>query len=113
MGMTDSISDMLTRIRNANRMHFKTVDVLISKTNVNIAGVLKKAGYIEGYEIKKDSRQHDVLRIVLKYPDMKHQVITGLNGSANLAAGFTKRARISRRSWTGWVSPLSRPPRGL
>lgn len=78
MGMTDSISDMLTRIRNANRVHFKSVDVLMSKTNVNIAGVLKKTGYIEGYEIKKDSRQHDMLRIVLKYPDMKQRVITGI-----------------------------------
>jgi small subunit ribosomal protein S8 len=78
MGMTDSIADMLTRIRNANSVHFKSVDVLMSKTNVNIADVLKKAGYIEGYEIKKDSRKHDMLRVSLKYPDSKHSVITDI-----------------------------------
>jgi len=78
MGMTDSIADMLTRIRNANRVHFKNVDVQMSKTNVNIAGVLKKAGYIDNFEIKKDSRSHDILRIALKYPDSKRSVITDL-----------------------------------
>jgi small subunit ribosomal protein S8 len=78
MGMTDSIADMLTRIRNANRVHFKTVDVLMSKTNVNIAGVLKKAGYIEGFEVKKDSRNHDILKVSLKYPDTKRRVITDI-----------------------------------
>ncbi len=78
MGMTDSIADMLTRIRNANRVHFKSVDVLMSKTNVNIASVLKKAGYIDGYEIKKDSRNHDLLRVALKYPDTKRTVITDI-----------------------------------
>jgi len=78
MGMTDSIADMLTRIRNANRVHFKHVDVLMSKVNVSIAGVLKKAGYIEGYEIKKDKNNHEMLRIGLKYPDSKHTVITDI-----------------------------------
>jgi small subunit ribosomal protein S8 len=78
MGMTDTISDMLTRIRNANRVHFKHVDVLMSKTNANIASVLKKAGYIEGFEIKKDARQQPVLKILLKYPDTKKTVITDI-----------------------------------
>jgi len=78
MAVTDSIADMLTRIRNANRVHFKTVDVMMSKTNVNIAGVLKKSGYIEGYEIKKDDRNRHMLRIALKYPDSKHTIITDI-----------------------------------
>ena len=78
MGMTDTISDMLTRIRNANRVHFKHGDVLMSKTNANIASVLKKAGYIEGFEIKKDARQQPVLKILLKYPDTKKTVITDI-----------------------------------
>lgn len=78
MGMSDTISDMLTRIRNANRVHFKHVDVMMSKTNANIAAVLKKAGYIEGFETRKDSRQLPVLRILLKYPDSKRAVITDI-----------------------------------
>jgi small subunit ribosomal protein S8 len=78
MGMTDPIADMLTRIRNANRVHFKSVDVLNSRVNLSMAKVLKKSGYINGYDIKKDPRAHDVLRIYLKYPDAKRTVMTDI-----------------------------------
>jgi len=78
MGMTDPIADMLTRIRNANRMHFKTVDVLASRMNRNIAEVLKKAGYISGYELKKEKDKREVLRIELVYPDSRNYVLTDI-----------------------------------
>jgi len=78
MGMTDPIADMLTRIRNANRMHFKTVDVLSSRMNANIADVLKKAGYITGYELKKDKYDRESLRIELVYPDTRNFVLTDI-----------------------------------
>ena len=78
MGMTDPIADMLTRIRNANKVRFKSVDVLLSRININIAKVLKKSGYISGYDIKKDTRGHQVLRVYLKYTDKKTAVLTGI-----------------------------------
>jgi small subunit ribosomal protein S8 len=78
MGMTDPIADMLTRIRNANRVHFKSVDVMNSKINLNVARVLKKSGYIIGYEIKADAQKRERLRIYLKYQDSKRFVITGI-----------------------------------
>lgn len=78
MGMTDPIADMLTRIRNANRMHFKTVDVLSSKMNTSIAEVLKKAGFITGYELKKDKYDRESLRIELVYPDSRNYVLTDI-----------------------------------
>ncbi len=78
MGMTDPIADMLTRIRNANNVRFKNVDVLLSRINLNIAKVLKKSGYISGYDIKKDTRGHQVLRIYLRYADAKRSVLTGI-----------------------------------
>ena len=78
MGMTDPTADMLTRIRNASRVHFKSVDVLNSRMNLSMAKVLKKSGYISGYDVKKDSRAHDVLRIYLKYQDAKKAVITNI-----------------------------------
>ncbi|MDI6776444.1 MAG: 30S ribosomal protein S8 [Syntrophales bacterium] len=76
MKMTDQIADMLTRIRNANRIHHKSVDVLLSRVNMSIASVLKKSGYINGYNIDKDKQGHQVLRVYLKYPDAKKTVIT-------------------------------------
>jgi small subunit ribosomal protein S8 len=78
MGMTDPIADMLTRIRNANRGHFKSVDVLLSRMNLHLAEVLKKNGYIGGYDTKKESGGFGMLRIYLKYADAKRTVITDI-----------------------------------
>lgn len=76
MSVTDPIADMLTRIRNANKMRFKNTDVTLSHVNLNIAKVLKKAGYISGYDVKENSRKQDILRIYLKYTDAKRAVIS-------------------------------------
>ena len=78
MGMTDPIADMLTRIRNANGAKLKSVDVLLSQENFNIAKVLKKTGYISGFNVKRDSNQKGVLRIYLRFLDSKKGVITGI-----------------------------------
>ena len=78
MGMTDPIADMLTRIRNANKARFKSVTVHMSQINLNIAKVLKKTGYVIGYENVKDEKGYQMLKIALKYPDAKRTVITGI-----------------------------------
>ncbi|OPY86736.1 MAG: 30S ribosomal protein S8 [Smithella sp. PtaU1.Bin162] len=78
MGMTDPIADMLTRIRNANKARFKSTLVHMSQINMNIAKVLKKAGYISGYDNVKDDKGYAMLKITLKYPDAKHTVITDI-----------------------------------
>lgn len=78
MGMTDPIADMLTRIRNANEARFKSVLVFMSQINMNIAKVLKKSGYIIGYEDVKNEKGYPMLKIILKYPDAKQSVITGI-----------------------------------
>jgi small subunit ribosomal protein S8 len=78
MGMTDPIADMLTRIRNANKARFKSVNVYMSRTNTNIAKVLKSAGYIHNHDVVKDENGHSMLKITLKYPDSKRTVITDI-----------------------------------
>jgi small subunit ribosomal protein S8 len=76
--MTDPIADMLTRIRNANKARFKSVNVYMSQMNVNIAKVLKKAGYINSHDNVKDEKGQQMLKITLKYPDTKRAVITDI-----------------------------------
>jgi small subunit ribosomal protein S8 len=77
MGMSDPIADMLTRVRNANHRKFKSTDVLFSRMNLNIAKVLKKSGYINGFEIKRDGkRRMGLLRIYLRYSELKERIIT-------------------------------------
>ena len=80
MGMTDPIADMLTRIRNASRIRFKSVDVLMSGVNLSIAETLKKAGYISGYEVVKgEKKTHSMLKIYLKYsPASKQGIIKNI-----------------------------------
>ena len=74
--VTDPIADMLTRIRNANQMRYKEVEVPASKIKIEIARILKEEGFISDYKIKKSNVQ-DFLVLYLKYSD-KNRVITGL-----------------------------------
>ena len=74
--VTDPIADMLTRIRNANQMRYKEVEVPASKIKVEIARILKEQGFISNYKVSKDSIQN-VITLELKYVQ-KERVITGL-----------------------------------
>ncbi len=69
---TDTISDMLTRIRNANQMRYKTVDIPATKMTLKIADILTSEGYTDGYEVKDG-----MMILNLKY-NKKERVITGL-----------------------------------
>lgn len=77
MQITDTIADMLTRIRNANSAKHPTVDVPASKMKKQIAQILVDEGYIKSFRVIDDDKQ-GVIRITLKYTENKSQVITGL-----------------------------------
>ena len=77
MQVTDTIADMLTRIRNANSAKHQTVDVPYSGMKKQIAQILQDEGYIKSFRIIEDNKQ-GVIRITLRYTENKGQVITGL-----------------------------------
>lgn len=77
MHITDSIADMLTRIRNANSQKHETVDIPASNMKKAIAQILVDEGYIKGFEVIEDGKQ-GVIHMTLKYAQNKSQVITGL-----------------------------------
>lgn len=77
MQITDTIADMLTRIRNANSAKNPTVDVPASNMKKQIAQILVDEGYIKSFRVIDDDKQ-GVIRITLKYTENKSQVITGL-----------------------------------
>ena len=77
MQITDTIADMLTRIRNANSAKHSTVDVPASNMKKAIAQILVDEGYVKGFQLIEDGKQ-GVIRITLKYGDNKSPVITGL-----------------------------------
>ena len=73
----DNIADMLTRMRNALQMRYATVEVNGTKMTLGIAEILKKEGFITGYNYEKNITG-DKLTITLKYGEKKERVITGL-----------------------------------
>ena len=77
MPVTDPLSDMLTRIRNANTAKHGKVDIPASKIKISVARILRDEGYIRNFKLIKD-RKHGVLRIYLKYDELNQGVITGL-----------------------------------
>ena len=77
MQITDTIADILTRIRNANSAKHDTVDVPASNMKKAITQILVDEGYIKSYQIIDDGKQ-GIIRITLKYGENKSQVITGL-----------------------------------
>ena len=77
MVVTDTIADMLTRIRNANVMHYQEVLVPNSKMKLEIAKILKEEGFIADYKVLKEDVQ-GTIALTLKYGPNKERVITGL-----------------------------------
>lgn len=67
MNNQDPIADMLTRIRNANRVGRRMVLIPKSKICVGIAGVLRDEGYIEEFDVVEDATRQGQIRVKLKY----------------------------------------------
>jgi small subunit ribosomal protein S8 len=77
MAISDPIADMLTRIRNAGKAKFTSVDIPGSQLKIELAKVLKNEGYIRNYKFVKDDKQ-GILRVYLKYAQGNISAIYGL-----------------------------------
>jgi small subunit ribosomal protein S8 len=79
--MTDPISDMLTRIRNATLARQARVEMPCSRLKVEIARILESEGYIQGFKVldaQPGERVQALLRVFLKYGPRGERVITGI-----------------------------------
>jgi len=77
MQITDTIADMLTRIRNANSAKHDSVDIPASNMKKAIAQILVDEGYVKSFQVIEDGKQGNI-RVVLKYGQGKSPVIQGL-----------------------------------
>ena len=75
--VTDTIADMLTRIRNANAMRYEEVIIPSSKLKLEIANIFKNEGYISNFELVDEDKVEKNIKITLKYNN-KERVINGL-----------------------------------
>ena len=77
MQITDSIADLLTRIRNASSAKHETVDIPASNMKKAIMQILVDEGYVKNFTVIEDGKQ-GMIRATLKYGEGKTPVITGL-----------------------------------
>jgi len=77
MQITDTIADMLTRIRNASSAKHETVDIPASNMKKAIAQILVDEGFVKNFQVIDDGKQ-GVIRMTLKYGENRAPVITGM-----------------------------------
>ena len=77
MQISDTIADLLTRIRNASTAKHATVDIPASNMKKSITQILADEGYIKGFQIVDDGKQ-GIIRVTLKYTEDRTPVISGL-----------------------------------
>ena len=77
MQITDTIADLLTRIRNASSAKHETVEVPASNMKKDIAQILVDEGYIKKFTVIEDGKQ-GIIKITLKYGEGKKPIISGL-----------------------------------
>lgn len=77
MQITDTIADLLTRIRNASTAKHDTVEIPASNMKKSICQILVDEGYIKSFTVVEDGKQ-GVIKVVLKYGPGKTPVISGL-----------------------------------
>ncbi|MCB1072055.1 MAG: 30S ribosomal protein S8 [Chlamydiales bacterium] len=90
MATSDTVADLLTRIRNAKDAKHKYVDVKLSKLNQSIIDVLKEKGYVISFLVNEKKRQ---IRIFLKYIK---------NSRDNVIHGLKRVSKPGLRSYVGY-----------
>ena len=110
--MTDPLADMLTRIRNANKAKFETVNMPSSNLKAKIAEILQREGYIKSFKVIEDTKQ-GILKIHLKYDAHNQGVITGIKRVSKPSRRiFVKSSKISS-VLKGWGINILSTSRGV
>lgn len=110
--MTDPVSDMLSRIRNAVRVKFQEVVVPHSKLKEGIAEILKNEGYIKNYRVIEDGSVKNIL-IYLKYTETGESVIRGLKRISKPGRRFYTKSKNLDIVLGGLGTGIVSTPKGL
>ncbi len=97
MQITDTIADLLTRIRNAVSAKHDSVDIPASNMKKAIVQILVDEGYVKNFTVVEDGKQ-GIIKVNLKYGEGKTPVIRGCAGYPSRAFAFIPALRNCRRS---------------
>ena len=108
MQITDTIADMLTRIRNASSAKHDSVDIPASNMKKAIAQILVDEGYVKGFQVIEDGKQ-GVIRMTLKYEGASRTpVLSGLKRVSKpglrIYSGSEEMPRVMKGIGTAIVS---------
>ncbi len=76
--LTDPLADLLTRIRNANKARFETVDIPYSRLKTGVVNLLKREGYVSDFKVLSGENNKKTVRVFLRYDKKREPIITGL-----------------------------------
>ncbi|RME03199.1 MAG: 30S ribosomal protein S8 [Planctomycetota bacterium] len=120
MCMTDPIADMLTRIRNANAIGRKKVDVPFSKIKKGILEVLKREGFIEKFEEvegrvsrRRRKKRGKVLRVFLKYGENGEFVINQIRRESKCGRRVYRSVKEIKKVLNGYGIGIYSTPKGI
>ncbi|MBN8659482.1 MAG: 30S ribosomal protein S8 [Candidatus Melainabacteria bacterium] len=113
MPVTDPISDMFTRIRNAIRVQASAVEMPASKQKVAIAELLRREGFISSYETRALGSPEQRMRIVLKYGGKGEVVIQGLKRVSKPGLRVYRQANKMPRVYGGLGIAIVSTSQGL
>ncbi|OGI09803.1 MAG: 30S ribosomal protein S8 [Candidatus Melainabacteria bacterium RIFCSPLOWO2_02_FULL_35_15] len=113
MSHTDSISDMLTRIRNAVHATHESVEIPLSKLKIQIAEVLKKEGYISSYELFESDPVKKNIKVFLKYGPRGEKLITGIQKVSKPGLRVYTKSKDAKRVLDGLGIYIISTSRGL
>ncbi len=112
MAISDPIADMLTRIRNAAKAKFNSVDIPGSTLKIEVAKILKSEGYIRNYKFLKDGKQ-GILRVYLKYGAGQSNVIYGLKRISKPSRRIYLRCKEIKPVYNGMGIAILSTSRGV
>lgn len=109
---TDTIADMLTRIRNALERSKESVDIRASNTCRGVLQVMRAEGYVAGFDEIDDGRQ-GIIRVHLKYGPDGEQVMTHLKRESKLSRRVYRKASDITPVLGGLGVAIYTTPRGV
>ena len=113
MSHTDSISDMITRIRNAVKATHESVEIPASKLKIKVAEILKKEGYITSYELVETDSIKKYIKISLKYGPRGEKIITGIKKISTTGLRVYTRSKEAPRVFGGLGVSIISTSKGL
>jgi small subunit ribosomal protein S8 len=112
MSMSDPIADMLTRIRNAGKAKFNSVDIPGSRLKTELARTLKVEGYIRNYKFIKDGKQ-GVLRVYLKYDQNQEHAILEIKRESKPSRRVYVKANEVKPIYSGMGTAILSTSKGV